>query len=203
MPRIDISSIMSKVGAYAKSQRGKDVMRQYIDQCRSDGRSVTAAGDTIITEEIMIRAAEMLISMLRETAAQHHLPESVKEHFNSLDYNQPVPYGRESSQYKLDITFKDDLSRMSLLITSGKNKGKRTGDGIDNIVSLFDTGYSAEKRVYGVWDGHGEETIGSLTHRDGLHFMSETVNAFNREWGALYNVYAYIPSENGRFYASE
>ena len=203
MARIDISSIMEKVGAYVKSQRGKEAMQRYINQCRTEGRSTTAAGDTIITEQVMMRAAEKLISMLKETAAQNNLPKSVKEHFDSLYYSEPILYGKESSQYKVDITFGDDLSRMSLLITSGKDKGKRTGNGIDNIVSLFDTGYSADKRVYGVWEGHGEDTIASLTQRDGMHFMSETVSAFNREWGALYNVYAYIPSENGRFYTSE
>lgn len=193
---------MGKVDKYTKSQQGKDTIQQYINQCRADGRSVTAAGDTIITEPIMIRAAETLISMIKETAAQHRLPESVLEHFESLYYNEPMLFDKESNQYKIDITFGDDLSRMSLMITSGKNKSQRTGNGIDNIISLFDTGYDAEHRAYGAWEGHGKERIASLTHRDGLNFMKEALDAFNREWGSLYSVFAYISSDDPRFYTS-
>lgn len=202
MARVNISSIMSRVNEFAKSQRGKDRMMQYLAKCRINGKNKTEAGNKIITEQTMICAAETLISMLKETASQYRLPESVIAHFASLDYSQPVPYGKESGQYKCDITFADDLSRMSLLITTGKRAGRRTGDGIDNIVSLFDTGYDADKRVYGVWDGHGDNVIASLTHRDGLHFMRDAVDSFNREYGAAYGVYAYIPADGGRFYSS-
>lgn len=201
MAHINISSIMGKVNSYARSQEGQGVMKQYINQCRADGRSTTAAGDVIITEDIMIRAAEMLIAMLRETAAQHNLPESVRAHFDSLDYSQPVPYGKLGEQYKVDVSFGDDLSRMSLLITSGARRGEHTGGGISNIVSLFDTGYDASTRVYGMWESRGEE-ISSLKHREGLHFMDSTINAFNRQWGALYNVYACISPDGSRFHSS-
>lgn len=207
MANIDMNAIMSKVKSFAKSDEGQKRMSRYISDCRESGRSETAAGDTIITEQIMIRAAETLISMLKEAASQFKLPESVKEHFGSLYYNQPIPWGKQGDSYKVDITFGDDLSRMSLLITSGANKGKRTGEGIKNIVSLFDTGYDAGKQVYGSWDGHIDvyawnDTIASRTHRDGLNFMQQTLDSFNREWGALYNVVAIVSADDPSFYSS-
>lgn len=205
MAGINMSSIMKKVKDYSESEEGRKRMKQYIEDCRRDGRAQTATGDIIITEDIMIRAAEALIRVLQETATAKGLPDSIIKHFHSLYYNQPVLYGKENNQYKVDIQFGDDLSRMSLKITSGSRKGEHTGEGIDNIVSLFNTGYDAEKQVYGEWEGHidpytRENTIASLTHRDGLHFMEEAINSFNREYGELYHVFAYISSEDPRFY---
>ena len=207
MARINMDGIMSKVKTYVKSDAGQKTMSKYIKDCRSNGRDESEGGGTIITDQAMIRAAETLISMLKETAMQKRIPESVKEHFHSLYYNEPFPCGREGNKYKVDIQFNDDLSRMSLLITYGKNKGKRTGEGIKNIVSLFDTGYNAGKRVYGSWDGHFdpfayEDTIASRTERKGLNFIKETLDAFNRKWGGVYNAVAYVSAEDERFYSS-
>jgi len=112
----------------------------YIKHCRENGKSATEAGAVVVTEQDMIRAAEALIKILQETASQKGLPESVMEHFYSLYYSEPIPCGKEGGQYKVDVQFGDDLSRMSLRITSGKRKGERTGEPIENIVSLFDTG---------------------------------------------------------------
>lgn len=199
MARINMSSVMGKVKAFAKSKDGQERINRAVSDLRAKGGAVTEAGDTVITHDSMIRAAELLISILRETASQKGLPESVRKHFDSLYHTDPAPYGKESSRYKCDIIFGDDLSRMSLLITTGPNKGKRTGEGISDIVSLFDTGYDADKRVYGLWDGHGKDTVASRTHREGLHFMSEAIDSFNREYGAVYNARAYMTSDEGRF----
>jgi hypothetical protein len=193
---------MDKVRQYTKSDAGNKRMTGYIKHCRENGKSATEAGAVVVTEQDMIRAAEALIKILQEPASQKGLPESVMEHFYSLYYNEPIPYGKEGGQYKVDVQFGDDLSRMSLRITSGKRKGERTGEPIENIVSLFDTGYDTSKRVYGAWDGHGDETIASLTHRDPLNFMEEALTSFNRQYGAIYNVVAYISAEDPRFYAS-
>lgn len=182
---------MNKVNAFSKSNTGNKKINEYINKCVKDGRGVTEAGSTIVTEQSMSRAAEVLIMKLKEAASQHNLPNSVREHFNSLKATSPYEVGKQ--KYKIDIIFEDDLSRMSLLITSGKNSGQRTGDGISNIVALFNNGYDTSNKVFGLWESRGEK-ISSLTHRDGLHFMESTVESFNREWGNLYNVYAYISS---------
>lgn len=202
MPKINLASVMGKVQAYADSNEGKTRIAKFIKECRDSGNGKLSSGDYIVTQQDMIRAAEALISILKEVAKQKSLPESVQKHFDSLYYNDPIPYGKEGKQYKIDIQFEDDLSRMSLKIASGKNAGKRTGEGIDNIVSLFDTGYNAKGSVYGVWENHTNNEIYSLSYRDSLNFMEEALNTFNREYGKLYNVFAYISSEDPRFYTS-
>jgi len=148
MAIINLNSVMDKVRQYTKSDAGNKRMIGYIKHCRENGKSATEAGAVVVTEQDMIRAAEALIKILQETASQKGLPESVMEHFYSLYYSEPIPCGKEGGQYKVDVQFGDDLSRMSLRITSGKRKGERTGEPIENIVSLFDTGYDTSKRNY-------------------------------------------------------
>lgn len=196
MSNINMSSIMRKVKEYSVSDVGKNRIAKFIKERRESGDSKLESGDYIVTEQDMIRAAEEMIRILQETASAKGLPESIKEHFYSLYYSQPTPYGGQGEHYKVDVKFGGDLSRMSLKITSGNRKGEFTGEGIQDIVSLFDTGYEASKKVYGSWGGHGDETIGSLTHREGLNFMAEAIDSFNRECGEIYHVFAYLSSEN-------
>jgi len=191
MAQINMASIMSKVRAFAKSEEGKTRCSEYISKCRADGRGTTDGGGTIITTDAMCRAAEMMISILKQTAQEHQLPASVQEHFNSLEYSAPMVVGAEGDTYQIDIWFADNLSRMSLLITTGERKGQYTGDGVANIVSLFDTGYTASQAVYGLWNGHEENgVITSRVHREGKKFMAQAIESFNRTWGELYGVRA-------------
>ena len=201
MAQINMASIMSKVRAYAKTNECKERSQDYIAQCRQAGRNTTESGETIITEEIMCRAAETMIATLRQIAQEHQLPASVQEHFNSLEYSQPRVVGNQGEVYQVDIWFSDDLSRMSLLIPTGKRAGQRTGDGIQNIVSLFDTGYSASHSVFGTWDGHEDAgVIRSRSQLDGKHFMSQAVDSFNRAWSEIYGVRAMIAADT-EFYS--
>lgn len=178
-------------------------MDEYIGQCISDGRNKTAGGSQVMTVDIMKRAASAMINKLKEVAGSKSLPESVIGHFNSLTATEPMLYDN-GKKYKVDISFGDNLSRLSFQIAYGKRKGQYTGKkskGIDNIVSLFDTGMDSDFMAYGLWDGY--EMLGpvaGLTHRDELRFMSEAVSEFNLEYGDLYNVYAYI-SADPEFYA--
>ena len=201
MAQINMASIMSKVRAYAKTNECKKRTQDYIAQCRQAGRNTTESGETIITEEIMCRAAETMIATLRQIAQEHQLPASVQEHFNSLEYSQPRVVGNQGEVYQVDIWFSDDLSRMSLLIPTGKRAGQRTGDGIQNIVSVFDTGYSASHSVFGTWDGHEDAgVIRSRSQLDGKHFMSQAVDSFNRAWSEIYGVRAMIAADT-EFYS--
>lgn len=57
----------------------------------------------------------------------------------------------------------------------------RTGDGVDNIVALFNNGVNASARVYGYWDGHGEGKYASAQTRPSLEFIQEAArNVVNR-----------------------
>lgn len=201
MAQINMASVMSKVNAWAKSDEGKLRCQEHIDKCRKEGKQKTDGGGIIITEELMCKAAETMISILKQTAQAHQLPTSVLDHFNSLEYSQPKVVGTTGNKYQIDIWFADNLSRMSLLVVKGSRAGQRTGQGIKNIVSLFDTGYSASSSVFGVWDGHEDDgIIKNLAHRDGKRFMSEAIESFNRVWGKVYDVYAVV-SADPEFYS--
>lgn len=200
MSSVNMSGIMSKLKIFLGSQEGKDIVDDYIQRCIYYGRSLTSNGTEIVTFDIMKRAADRLIQKVRETAASKNLPESVMSHFSSLTATEPIPLNN-NKLYKIEISFSDNLSRLSFQIAHGKKKGQYTGEGIENIVSLFDTGMDAGRMAYGLWIGY--EMLGpvaGLTHRDELRFMSEAVSEFNYEWGELYHVYAYI-SADPEFYA--
>lgn len=193
MSGINIDSIMSKVNKYSKTKEGKQKIKECINNYRSQGRRTTAGGGQILTDAIIVQISEELIRIMKETANAKQLPESVRKHFDSLVCSQPVYFGKDNSKCKVEVSFTDDLSRFSLMITKGEKAGQRTGEGIKNIVSLFDTGYTANKAVYGTWDGHEDlGVIKSKTSREGQGFIKEAVDTFNRQYGGLYNVHASI-----------
>lgn len=196
MTQINMSSIMGKVRSYAHSNEGRNRIRACIDSYRKSGKAVTDGKESVVTEQTMCTIAEAMINILKHAAKEQQLPESVGAHFNSLTYSPPRVVGTQGDLYQVDIQFTDDLSRMSLLIKSGERKGQRTGEGIKNIVSLFDTGYSASSPVFGVWDTHdAESSVKSLENRDGRWLMSNATETFNRIFGETYNVYAFITAD--------
>ena len=71
------------------------------------------------------------------------------------------------NKYKLGVSI-DYVYRPSLV-------PERYG-GITDIFALFNNGYSASNRVYGMW--HGEH-IGSLTSREPLHFIQDAVDGLS------------------------
>ena len=203
MPTINIDSIMRKVKDYSESDSGKAKMAKVIRERRMNGNGKLASGDYVITEQDMQRLAEELIKTMREEAsmAQYELPQSVLDHFNSLTYTHPKS-SSNGAQYSIDIYFQDDLSRMSLLVTSGSRKGQRTGENIENIVSLFDTGYKTSKRVYGTWDGHEEDgVIASRTELEGKYFIEKALASFNRKYGDTYHLVARVTA-SPEFYSN-
>jgi len=200
MPAINMSSIMSKVGAYSRSVSGKLRMKECIDKYAADGKGKTAGGGKVMTETDMLEAGAKLIQVLQETARACDLPQSIMQHFNSLECSKPIkmPYG-STLMY---VYFEDNLRRESL--DDGING--YTGEGIDNIVALFNNGYHASDYVYGWWDGHqatastlfrsGSDIkanyawVRSQKDREGLHFIQQAVDDFNGNYGAEYHVTA-------------
>lgn len=197
---ISIDSIMNKVDTYVKSEEGQQRCREVIAQMRKDGKTHTEAGSRILTEGDMIRLAEEMIRILKRNAS-NLVPRSVFDHFNSLDYEQPVISGKQGEYYSVLISFTDDLSRPSLRIKGGVRNGQRTGPGIENIVSLFDTGYDAEKTVFGIWEHNNKDIFvnKSTAHRDALGFMNDSIDEFNMLYANEYNVIAIIDA-NPKYY---
>lgn len=196
MANINVGSVLKKMKEWEESDAGQAKINREIYKLRREKQGIyrTEGGSNIVTIDAMHRAAQIMIKVLQETASAHRLPASVLDHFNSLEYNAPMVAGKQGEWYAVEIYFEDDLSRPSLLIVSGKRAGQRTGEGIDDIVSLFNTGYEYTGHIVtGVWDSHPEAPAPLVARRsrDGLNFMEEAVSSFNRQYGAMYNVYAY------------
>ena len=194
MAGINMDSIMKKVNAYAKSSDGKERMDAKIGDLRKSGSGKTDAGSRVTSFSEMRQASEMMRRIAKENATAHKLPQSVLDHFDSL-VAEP-PYQNKQGQYVMDMYFRSDLSRPSLTIVDGPRKGQRTGGGIDNIVSLFDTGYVAHNTVFGIWEGH--ESLGEIQGRimrDSKGFMNESIQDFNRTCGKRYGVTAVLSDE--------
>ena len=90
--------------------------------------------------------------------------------------NSPVLQG---NQYMISIEFNEDaLQRKSL-------DPDRYPDGITNIIKLFVNGYDARGAVYGVWEGHGDNEVWSLRHRDPNDFLERAVSEFNSKYANI------------------
>ena len=199
MAKIDRRLILHKVKEFIKSPDGKTRINDFILDSAESGRMSTEGGGKILTLDMMNQAADTMIRILRETAAISKLPESVLAHFNSLTHSSPIRM--PSGKYRIDIYFKDDLSRMSLISVFGQREGSRTGEGIENIVSLFDTGYRAGDTVFGIWEHHSEPNpIESLQMRESKFFMRKAVDRFNQEYGKQYSAEASITAPD-EFYS--
>lgn len=210
--KINMGPIMSKVSVYAKSAEGKGRMKEYIGQCRSQGRSETFGGSTIITEDEMVVAAGHMVQLIQEAGRNASLPESVMNHLSNLEVSPPTH--RPDGSVAVYIYFSGDLHRDSLEDDSdyyGGEFGGRTGEGVDNIVALFNNGANAKNFVYGSWSGHnptgyaldrsagdlkpGYAWVRSRKDREALHFIQKAVDTFNDTWGTLYNTTAVAGDE--------
>lgn len=197
MATVNISSIMAKVKDYAKSKEGKRRMREYIDWCIENNHPL-ASGDKLVTKDKMEFLAGKMIEILKATATASGLPASVLEHFDSLSSSTPAIDGR--GVYRVDIFFTDDLSRPSLSAVkynsqTGKYEktGATIGEGVYNIVSLFDTGYMVTKNrnAFGFWEKENVLTT-ILPEREALYFMERAVETFNRMYGSEFKVDAQV-----------
>lgn len=112
----------------------------------------------------------------------------------NLSANSSSPFGASTyntgsiEYYMTSISFGDarngSMYRPSLLYKSSilSSYSYRTGEGIDNIVLLFNNGYGVTRAaVRGFWDGHEElGMVWSKRSRAGLHFIEQTIRDFNK-----------------------
>lgn len=196
MPDIDISSIMGKVTAWSKSDAGKKRMDAVVHEYRKSGVNRTGGGTDIITVRQMEAMTQNFIDMLTQCASMCMLPASVMEHFESLTHTK-LTYRKKEQTYSTRVFFEDakhgDMKRKSL---KKINQPGRTGEGVRDIVGLFNTGYPTDGRmaihpVHGIWERHGETF--SRDYRPPLHFIENAINDFNVRyrnigaWAEYYN----------------
>lgn len=192
MASINMSSIMHKVNAYASSKEGKKRTSDIINRYRKEGKTKTEGGSEILTKVRMAELASELINILKQTASSYDLPNSVMKHFETLDY---IVQDIGEDKFECYIYFNDDLSRESL------ETDYNQGDGIDNIIALFNNGYVASAPKYGWWNGYsptGESLsrantgtelytyIKSKQARPSLRFMQTSIEDFYSKYGKQY-----------------
>lgn len=193
MSSINMGSILDKLYAWERSDKGQKRIQSTVNKYVRNNVRKTEAGSRVLTESDMKEAAKKLVQTIRNTALGCNLPASVAAHFGSLKVGklQRQPDG----SYIIEINFTDDLTRESL-------QPEKYG-GVRNIIAIFNNGYPSDRgrseaisHVSGWW--HGKETT-ALEFRQGLYFMQDAVNDFNLNYGMPLGMYA----EVGAVYDSE
>ena len=183
---INEQSILSKTHAFIKSQRGQRRIKTVLKQAMQNG-GVLPSGRKVIDEIDIALAVTEFLSLLRAYAAD--LPDSVYKPIVEAYDGTPVytPRGCE-----VPIYFAGDMSRESL----EDGEYGRTGEGVDNIVAVFNNGAHARATAYGWWTSESVRTPYSLKSAGGdsvwvpskkdrapMQFIQRAVNDFNSGWG--------------------
>ena len=193
MPVINMDSVLDKVYAWGRSDKGQKKIQGTVNKYVRNNVSKTKAGSRVVTQRDMLEAARKLVQNIKDTAHGCDLPPSVLAHFDSLNIGKLQRQADDS--YIIEINFTDDLTRESL-------QPEKYG-GVRNIIAIFNNGYPADRsrseaiaHVTGYW--HGKETV-ALEFRPGLYFLQDAVNDFNLNYGMPLGMYA----ELGAVYDSE
>lgn len=186
---------MGAVNAWAESETGKRVMSNYIKGCAAKG-ATTRSGASVVDLDMMRRDAAILANEIVKTAASYDLAPSVMHDISSIACSEP--YQTNDGNFRIDLWFSADLSRESLYYD---------GEGVTNIIALFNNGYLASNRVYGYWDGHkytGSENVLRTMPGDNsayvpsrivrlpLRFMQSAVNNYNTTIGKRHGTIAIL-----------
>ena len=213
--QINTGSIQSKIDAYLKLEECKRKKADYVNNAMLNSSRLLSNSSNagLPTDDVMNEAARILISEIQKTALSL-IPDSAGSVRNLISndlcitqYANTVGKNKDGINiYELHIGFRDSsaLHRMSLRT----KKGKYLGGGIDNIVSLFDTGYtnhimSGSGRLRGYWDSvTSGDTIYTLNkpHRDALGFIASSVELFNNGYGKFYNCHAKIVADDEYYF---
>lgn len=186
---VNAASLRNKFLSYMQSPQYKADMKGQIAQLRKSGKDGDALGLDIVSIPEMEAALQALIGILRSYSGG--LPSSVAAHFDAL-VASGISIASDDSGASASVSFGGDLSRPSLVRSDGSAAG-----GIDDIVMLFDQGYSASSRVYGYYSNwgalkrdpaegpSGDMVIASLQTRPGLGFLESAIDAFNAQYGSF------------------
>lgn len=109
---INMDSIMGKVASYAQSSQGKEKMKKQIERYANSGVGKTAGGGRVITDAMMWEAVAKFLYVMRVTAANYDLPESVLEHINNMESSGQIR--KTPDGYEIPLFFHGDLHRDSL-----------------------------------------------------------------------------------------
>lgn len=193
-------SLSSKLNAWIKSPKGQARIQEKLEEYTRNGVEKTAAGDSVIPEVQIHKAAAKFIEILRMTAQSYNLPESVMQHIWGMESGHII---QTKDGFEIPLYFSGDLHRDSLENDLGYG-------GVSNIVALFNNGYHAQNYTYGWWEGHGASTaetsmrsggdgdyawVRSKKERDALKFIQQAIQDFNGNYGSEFNVTAIVAAD--------
>lgn len=172
---MDEKYILTLIRRYAKTPEGKANIKEAMGGkpfvAQYVGKSVPKQ-----TNKQMMKIGEEMKQILFDhiNGGSSKIIKSFKK--DDIIVGRPVLMG--DGRYRIDIYFNEDALRRKSLNPDAYP------DGIDDIVSLFVTGYEAAGAIRGVWEGHGNEEIWSRRSRKPNDFMSKAVQAFNNKHSA-------------------
>lgn len=203
--------IADKIDAYMASAAGQKRIKETLDEYRKSGKNKTASGQDITTKKDLPGLCDILRNYIISEASKNDLAHSVMEDIKSLSVISMVEDG---DNYVVYLSFTNDLTRNSLY-----DGLYGEGDGVYNIIALFNNGYVAKNRVYGYWDNHRRGIpstddrgraytrwyaldlrdtdkdiwVPSRIGRETLGFIQSAIDKFNKNEGAQFKAIA-IPS---------
>lgn len=177
---IPTNKLNKKVASWTSTKKGEKT----IDATIAEG---SASGIIERITEMMTQVANMFIQVLKDTASRRIEyttdNQSVQRHFDSLKASNPSWTMRDGKIYGVVYVYfsDEDLGRDSLLLPNGD----RTGDGISNIIALFNNGYELKSKTTprGVWEGHNEnKPVRAKRKREELGFMQAAASIIKRTY---------------------
>lgn len=209
MIQIDEGAILKKVEDARQRPQVKKRIERKMNIHAQTGEKLES-GDYVVGPAIAGRLARTLVSMIRA-----ELPEQIKEVGSAISCTKPVrlPNGGYSVDIKFDKSaiFRESLENDDSYFAEHNGF---TGDGISNIVALFNNGVQAKGHVYGYWNGHrptgsalafsvhGDEDyawVRSAKDREPLHFMQKVEQKFNAMFSQKYCVTIILGSDYTNF----
>ena len=191
---INEETILKKIKKYAASPEGKQKIQEKREEAFKNNKKFgepTGENSVVSTKDYAKLASKWFKYFLDATSDTHNLSliEIAAEAMMSAVISKPEKIGE--GLYKVGITFdKKQLRRESLTGEDFWGSEYKTGDGIDNILALFNNGMdiSYDKPVpYGKWETHGIY-VRATTHRDALQFMQKALQEYMNIYRKSFNI---------------
>lgn len=172
MAGINMESILAKAKACTNTSQFQQKVQQKTDALIREGGVAQTSSGRMVTISGMQMAAAKFIEVLQNEIASSGIAIA-----DAISLTRSDPYKVGTNKYQIQVSFTGDLHRDSLV-------PEKYG-GVDNIIALFNNGYSAGNTVYGIW--HGEQ-IASLPTRPGIHFIASAVRNYMANYASEYGV---------------
>lgn len=168
---IDKDSIRIKIDTFMDSKEDEvnRIAQNKIMEYEKKGITRTQGGSKIVTDTFLKRAADDLVTAIKQSASG--IAPSVMANLSTIRPGALMRYPDGSRE--INISLDDSAFRRESLMP------EIWGEGITNIILLFEKGYPLSKGRYhvrGIW--HGEDIHAKLG-RKGLGFIAKAISEFN------------------------